>query len=121
MGARFGVVRNLEGGNIARFRKSSVALSGEQARQALAVLMHDGKVRRAIHVSSGGLSPDQNIPLGPSYQVPLARAVKAATKMPVIAVGIAVSVANFAIASAVSTVSSSEPKMNPAMTSMPAR
>jgi len=41
----------------------------------------------AIHVSSGGLSPDQQIPVGPNYQVPLARAVKAATGMPVIAVG----------------------------------
>ncbi|MGE5545863.1 MAG: NADH:flavin oxidoreductase/NADH oxidase [Solirubrobacterales bacterium] len=41
----------------------------------------------AIHVSSGGLDPGQRIPVGPSYQVPLARAVKAATRMPVIAVG----------------------------------
>jgi len=42
----------------------------------------------AIHVSSGGLDPAQRIPVGPSYQVPLARAVKAATRMPVIAVGL---------------------------------
>jgi 2,4-dienoyl-CoA reductase-like NADH-dependent reductase (Old Yellow Enzyme family) len=42
----------------------------------------------AIHVSSGGLTPAQQIPVGPSYQVPLARAVKAATRMPVIAVGL---------------------------------
>lgn len=42
----------------------------------------------AMHVSSGGLTPAQQIPVGPSYQVPLARAVKAATKMPVIAVGL---------------------------------
>jgi 2,4-dienoyl-CoA reductase-like NADH-dependent reductase (Old Yellow Enzyme family) len=42
----------------------------------------------AIHVSSGGLAPAQRIPVGPSYQVPLARAVKAATTMPVIAVGL---------------------------------
>uniref|UniRef100_UPI003FA5E677 oxidoreductase n=1 Tax=Bosea sp. (in: a-proteobacteria) TaxID=1871050 RepID=UPI003FA5E677 len=41
-----------------------------------------------IHVSSGGLSPDQKIPLGPGYQVPLARAVKAATGLPTIAVGL---------------------------------
>src|SRR6187397_3039078 len=32
----------------------------------------------AIHVSSGGLTPDQKIPVGLGYQVPLARAVKAA-------------------------------------------
>lgn len=42
----------------------------------------------AVHVSSGGLTPAQQIPVGPSYQVPLARAVKAATKLPVIAVGL---------------------------------
>jgi 2,4-dienoyl-CoA reductase-like NADH-dependent reductase (Old Yellow Enzyme family) len=42
----------------------------------------------AMHVSSGGLHPAQQIPVGPSYQVPLARAVKAAVGMPVIAVGL---------------------------------
>jgi 2,4-dienoyl-CoA reductase-like NADH-dependent reductase (Old Yellow Enzyme family) len=42
----------------------------------------------AIHVSSGGLTPSQHIPVGASYQVPLARAVKRATHMPVIAVGL---------------------------------
>ncbi len=42
----------------------------------------------AMHVSSGGLTPAQRIAVGPSYQVPLARAVKAATTMPVIAVGL---------------------------------
>jgi 2,4-dienoyl-CoA reductase-like NADH-dependent reductase (Old Yellow Enzyme family) len=41
-----------------------------------------------VHVSSGGLTPAQKIPVGPSYQVPLARAVKAATGIPVIAVGL---------------------------------
>lgn len=25
----------------------------------------------AVHVSSGGLTPEQRIPVGPSYQVPL--------------------------------------------------
>ncbi|HEU4586457.1 MAG TPA: NADH:flavin oxidoreductase/NADH oxidase [Gemmatimonadaceae bacterium] len=42
----------------------------------------------AIHVSSGGLTPAQKVPVGPSYQVPLARAVKGATAMPVVAVGL---------------------------------
>jgi 2,4-dienoyl-CoA reductase-like NADH-dependent reductase (Old Yellow Enzyme family) len=42
----------------------------------------------AIHVSSGGLHPDQLIPVSPSYQVPLARAVKAAVGIPVVAVGL---------------------------------
>jgi 2,4-dienoyl-CoA reductase-like NADH-dependent reductase (Old Yellow Enzyme family) len=41
-----------------------------------------------IHVSSGGLTPAQNIPVGPNYQVPLAREVKATTSLPVIAVGL---------------------------------
>jgi 2,4-dienoyl-CoA reductase-like NADH-dependent reductase (Old Yellow Enzyme family) len=42
----------------------------------------------AIHVSSGGLTPAQRIPVGPSYQTPLARAVKSATSLPTIAVGL---------------------------------
>ena len=42
----------------------------------------------AIHVSSGGLDPRQKIPVGPNYQVPLARAVKQAVNMPVVAVGL---------------------------------
>ncbi|RIV78623.1 NADH:flavin oxidoreductase/NADH oxidase [Pelagerythrobacter aerophilus] len=42
----------------------------------------------AIHVSSGGLDPRQDIPVGPSYQVPLARVVKQACGMPVVAVGL---------------------------------
>jgi 2,4-dienoyl-CoA reductase-like NADH-dependent reductase (Old Yellow Enzyme family) len=42
----------------------------------------------AMHVSSGGLHPAQQIPAGPSYQVPLARAVKSAVGIPVIAVGL---------------------------------
>ncbi|RDI99352.1 NADH:flavin oxidoreductase/NADH oxidase [Dyella solisilvae] len=42
----------------------------------------------AINVSSGGSSPAQQIPIGPGYQVPLARAVKQATTLPVVAVGL---------------------------------
>jgi 2,4-dienoyl-CoA reductase-like NADH-dependent reductase (Old Yellow Enzyme family) len=42
----------------------------------------------AVHVSSGGLDPRQDVPVGPSYQVPLARAVKRTTTMPVVAVGL---------------------------------
>lgn len=41
-----------------------------------------------IHVSSGGLHPDQKIPVGPGYQVPLARAVKNVVDVPVVAVGL---------------------------------
>ena len=42
----------------------------------------------AIHVSSGGMVPWQQIPVGPGYQVPLARAVKAASGLPTVAVGL---------------------------------
>lgn len=42
----------------------------------------------AIHVSSGGLHPAQKVQVGPGYQVPLARAVKSAVRMPVVAVGL---------------------------------
>jgi 2,4-dienoyl-CoA reductase-like NADH-dependent reductase (Old Yellow Enzyme family) len=41
-----------------------------------------------VHVSSGGLTPAQRIPIAPSYQVPLARRVKAAVSIPVVAVGL---------------------------------
>lgn len=42
----------------------------------------------AVHVSSGGVTPAQQIPSWPNYQVPLARAVKTATNLPTIAVGL---------------------------------
>ena len=42
----------------------------------------------AIHVSGGGLSAQQQIPVGPNYQIPLARAVKQAVKIPVVGVGL---------------------------------
>lgn len=41
-----------------------------------------------IDVSSGGVSPLQKIPLGPGYQVPLAQAVREATGLTTIAVGL---------------------------------
>jgi 2,4-dienoyl-CoA reductase-like NADH-dependent reductase (Old Yellow Enzyme family) len=41
----------------------------------------------AIHVSSGGVSPQQKIPLGPGYQVGLAARIKQATALPTVAVG----------------------------------
>jgi 2,4-dienoyl-CoA reductase-like NADH-dependent reductase (Old Yellow Enzyme family) len=42
----------------------------------------------AINVSSGGLIPSAQIPVGPGYQLSLARAVKQATTLPVVAVGL---------------------------------
>ena len=42
----------------------------------------------AIHVSSGGVSPKQTIPLSDGYQVPLAARVKEEAGLPTIAVGL---------------------------------
>lgn len=42
----------------------------------------------AIHVSSGGLDPAQKIPVGPNYQIPLARYVKDRVGIPVVGVGL---------------------------------
>jgi 2,4-dienoyl-CoA reductase-like NADH-dependent reductase (Old Yellow Enzyme family) len=41
-----------------------------------------------IHVSSGGLSPQQKIPVGPGYQIEFAARIKAQTAMPTIGVGL---------------------------------
>jgi 2,4-dienoyl-CoA reductase-like NADH-dependent reductase (Old Yellow Enzyme family) len=41
-----------------------------------------------IHVSSGGLSPQQKIALGPNYQVPFARQIRAASGLATTAVGL---------------------------------
>ena len=41
-----------------------------------------------IDVSSGGVSPKQKIPLGPGYQVPLAQAIREATGLTTMAVGL---------------------------------
>jgi 2,4-dienoyl-CoA reductase-like NADH-dependent reductase (Old Yellow Enzyme family) len=42
----------------------------------------------AIHASTGGVSPQQAIKLGPGYQVPYARRLKADVGLPTIAVGL---------------------------------
>lgn len=52
--------------------------------------VHELKARgcAAIDVSSGGVSQQQKIPLGPGYQVPLAARIKQAVGLPTIAVGL---------------------------------
>jgi 2,4-dienoyl-CoA reductase-like NADH-dependent reductase (Old Yellow Enzyme family) len=42
----------------------------------------------AIHVSSGGLSPQQAIKMGPQYQVPFSKQIKDGANIPTIAVGL---------------------------------
>lgn len=58
--------------------EDSVAMTKELAARGAA----------AIHVSSGGVSPEQKIALGPGYQVPFAERVKAEAGLPTIAVGL---------------------------------
>lgn len=41
-----------------------------------------------MHVSSGGISPLQKIPVGPGYQIQFAAQIKAATSLPTIGVGL---------------------------------
>lgn len=41
-----------------------------------------------IHVSSGGLAPEQDIPVGPNYQVPLASRIRESISIATIAVGL---------------------------------
>ena len=41
-----------------------------------------------IDASSGGVSPLQKIPLEPGYQAPFAKAIKEATGLPTVAVGL---------------------------------
>ncbi len=64
-------------------------MNGWDEDQSVAFSRELGRLGAAyIHVSSGGLSPEQKIPVGPGYQVPLARRIKAETGLPVIAVGL---------------------------------
>ncbi|MFK7752801.1 MAG: NADH:flavin oxidoreductase/NADH oxidase [Sedimentitalea sp.] len=53
-------------------------------------LVHALKSRgcAAIHVSTGGVSPLQKIPVGPGFQVPFAARIKAETGLPTMAVGL---------------------------------
>jgi 2,4-dienoyl-CoA reductase-like NADH-dependent reductase (Old Yellow Enzyme family) len=48
----------------------------------------EGRGCQFIHVSSGGLSPQQKIPLGPGYQIEFAARIKQETGMPTIGVGL---------------------------------
>ena len=72
-----------------RVSGSDWVAGGWDAEQTIAFAQAlDARGCSAIHVSSGGLDPRQAIPVGPNYQVPLARAVKQAVAMPVVAVGL---------------------------------
>ena len=61
---------------------------GWDVQQTTAFVQELLEARRWIDVSSGGVSPAQKIALGPGYQVPFAQAIKAATGVTTIAVGL---------------------------------
>jgi 2,4-dienoyl-CoA reductase-like NADH-dependent reductase (Old Yellow Enzyme family) len=58
----------------------------EQSVHFSAALERHGSA--AIHVSSGGISPQQAIVLGPNYQVPFAKRIRSELRIPTIAVGL---------------------------------
>lgn len=72
-----------------RISASDWADGGWDLEQSVA-LARELKLRGAdfIHVSSGGVSPLQKIPLGPGYQIHFAQRIKAETGMPTIGVGL---------------------------------
>ncbi|MFZ6657842.1 NADH:flavin oxidoreductase/NADH oxidase [Undibacterium sp. TJN19] len=61
-------------------------LTIEQSKQFTLLLQERGC--DFVHVSSGGISPLQQIPVGPGYQVHLAQELKQHCKLPIIAVGL---------------------------------
>jgi len=72
-----------------RISATDWAPGGWDLDQSLA-FAHALKERDAdfIHVSSGGVTPAQQIPLKAGYQVPFAAAIKRETRLPTIAVGL---------------------------------
>jgi 2,4-dienoyl-CoA reductase-like NADH-dependent reductase (Old Yellow Enzyme family) len=72
-----------------RISASDWMAGGWDIEQSVA-LAHELKQRGCdfIHVSSGGLSPQQQVPLAPNYQVPFAARIKRETGLPTIAVGL---------------------------------
>jgi 2,4-dienoyl-CoA reductase-like NADH-dependent reductase (Old Yellow Enzyme family) len=54
---------------------------------ALSVLLKQAGAQ-FVHISSGGVSPQQKIPIGPEYQVPLAKAVRERSGLTTFAVGL---------------------------------
>ncbi|HCI12967.1 MAG TPA: oxidoreductase [Gallionellaceae bacterium] len=72
-----------------RISASDWVPDGWDIEQSVA-LAHELKKRGCdfIHVSSGGLSPQQQVPLEPNYQVPFAERIRRETGLPTIAVGL---------------------------------
>jgi len=82
-------VRGPDSGEVALLREGGMLVSfiwPAQNPDLLQALAARGCA--AIHVSSGGVSPQQKIPVGPGYQVPFAQRVKAEVGLPTIAVGL---------------------------------
>jgi 2,4-dienoyl-CoA reductase-like NADH-dependent reductase (Old Yellow Enzyme family) len=62
---------------------------GWDLEQSLALMVElEKRGCQFIHVSSGGVSPKQKIPVGPGYQIEFAARIKQQTSMPTIGVGL---------------------------------
>jgi 2,4-dienoyl-CoA reductase-like NADH-dependent reductase (Old Yellow Enzyme family) len=86
----FGAVREVFSGPLGVRLSATDWVPGGWTLQESQQLAHDLKALGAnfIHVSSGGVSPQQAIPVGPGYQVHLAQAVREASGLPTVAVGL---------------------------------
>lgn len=67
--------------------RAARARAGRPGTVALSEILK-GRGCAAIHVTTGGVSPEQAIKIAPGYQVPYARRVKAEVALPTIAVGL---------------------------------
>jgi 2,4-dienoyl-CoA reductase-like NADH-dependent reductase (Old Yellow Enzyme family) len=86
----FNAVRNVFNGALGMRISATDWVEGgwtvEETAELARVLKEAGA--QFVHISSGGVSPQQKIPLGPEYQVPLAKAVKDASGLTTFAVGL---------------------------------
>ena len=86
-GARRGSRPTSRSGRASRPPTGSLAAGTSNSTVALRKAL-EARGCASIHVSSGGVSPQQKIPLGPGYQVPFAQRVKREVGLPTIAVGL---------------------------------
>ena len=60
----------------------------KKSKSSLRSSLRSSATGAALLLAAGGISPAQKIPLGPGYQVPLAKAIRQATSIPTVAVGL---------------------------------
>jgi 2,4-dienoyl-CoA reductase-like NADH-dependent reductase (Old Yellow Enzyme family) len=72
-----------------RISASDWVEGGWDVEQSVELVRRAGELGAAyVHVSSGGLSPEQKIPVGPGYQVAFAERIRREAGLPTIAVGL---------------------------------